>query len=312
MTDAPERVAEAHVALPAAPWARLWHNGPALLSLTMLFWAGSVIVGRAAAPVLPPVLFTLLRWSGALVIVAPLAWPHLRADLPKLWARKWTTLLLAVLGVCAYNVLVYRGLHATTAVNALLLQSVMPLAVLLANLLLFREPPRRMQVAAIAVSLLGVLVIAGQGSLDTLRHLRINPGDALVLLAVAAFATYSSLLRRRPAVHPFSFLAATFALGACVLAPLSLAEYAAGARLTPGWLAWGAIAYAVVFASFLATLFFNRGVELIGAARAGQFNHLQPVFGTLLAVVVLGESLHPYHGAGIALIAAGLALAGRR
>ncbi|MGI4944065.1 MAG: EamA family transporter [Janthinobacterium lividum] len=110
MTGAPERVAEPHVALPTAPWARLWRSGPALLSLTMLFWAGSVIVGRAAAPVLPPVLFTLLRWSGALVIVAPLAWPYLRADLPKLWARKWTTLLLAVLGVCAYNVLVYRGL----------------------------------------------------------------------------------------------------------------------------------------------------------------------------------------------------------
>jgi len=290
---------------------RLWHSGPALLSLTMLFWAGSVIVGRAAAPVLPPVLFTLLRWTGALVIVAPLAWPHLRADIPKLWARKWTTALLAVLGVCAYNILVYRGLHATTAVNALLLQSVMPLAVLLANLLLFRERPGRVQVAAIAVSLLGVLVIAGQGSLETLRHLSVNPGDALVLLAVATFATYSSLLRRRPAVHPLSFLAATFLIGVGILAPLAVVEYAAGARMVPGWLAWGAIAYAVVFASFLATLFFNRGVELIGAARAGQFNHLQPVFGTLLAVGVLGEALHPYHAVGIALIASGLLLAAR-
>ena len=290
---------------------RLWRNGPALLALTMLFWAGSVIVGRAAAPVLPPVLFTLLRWTGALGIVAPLAWPHLRADLPKLWARRWTTALLAVLGVCAYNILVYRGLHATTAVNALLLQSVMPLTVLLANLALFRERPRRMQVAAIGVSLLGVLVIAGQGSLDTLRHLRVNPGDALVLLAVAAFSTYSSLLRRRPAVHPLSFLLATFTIGVCVLAPLAMAEYAAGARMVPGWAALGAVAYAVVFASFLATLFFNRGVELIGAARAGQFNHLQPVFGTLLAVGVLGEVLHAYHGIGIGLIAAGLLLAGR-
>ena len=291
---------------------RLWRNGPALLALTMLFWAGSVIVGRAAAPVLPPVLFTLLRWTGALGIVAPLAWPHLRADLPKLWERRWTTLLLAVLGVCAYNILVYRGLHATKALNVLLLQSVMPLAVLLANLALFREQPRRMQVAAIAVSVLGVLVIAAQGSLDTLRHLRVNPGDALVLLAIAAFAVYSSVLRRRPAVHPFSFLGATFAIGVAVLAPLALAEHAAGARLVPGWPAWGAIAYAVVFASFLATLFFNRGVELMGAARAGQFNHLQPVFGTLLAVGVLGEALHAYHGVGIGLIAAGLVLAGWR
>ena len=119
------------------------------------------------------------------------------------------------------------------------------------------------------------------------------------------------MLRRRPAVHPFSFLAATFVIGVCVLAPLALAEYAAGARLVPGWPAFGAVAYAVVFASFLATLFFNRGVELISAARAGQFNHLQPVFGTLLAVVLLGETLHPYHGVGIGLIAVGLVLAAR-
>lgn len=289
---------------------RLWGNGPALLALTMLFWAGSVIVGRAAAGLVPPVLFTLLRWTGALCIVAPLAWPHLRADLPALWARRWTVALLAVLGVCAYNILVYRGLHATTAVNTLLLQSVMPLAILLANLALFGERPRTMQVAALAVSVLGVLVIAGQGSLETLRRLTVNPGDALVLLAIAAFAIYSSVLRRRPAVHPFSFLAATFTIGVAVLAPLALIERAGGARMAQTLPAWLAVGYAVVFASFLATLFFNRGVELMGAARAGQFNHLQPVFGALMAVGLLGEPLHSYHAAGIALIGSGLLLAG--
>jgi len=289
---------------------RLWRNGPALLALTMLFWAGSVIVGRAAAGLVPPVLFTLLRWTGALCIVMPLAWPRLRSDLPALRARRWTVALLAVLGVCAYNILVYRGLHATTAVNVLLLQSVMPLAILVANLALFGERPRPMQVAAIGVSVLGVLVIAGQGSLDTLRRLTVNPGDALVLLAIAAFATYSSVLRRRPAVHPLSFLAATFTIGVAVLAPLSLAEHAGGARMVQSPPAWLAVGYAVVFASFLATLFYNRGVELMGAARAGQFNHLQPVFGTLMAVLLLGEALHPYHAAGIALIGGGLLLAG--
>ena len=259
---------------------------------------------------MPPVLFTLLRWTGALGIVMPLAWPHLRADLPALWARRWTVALLAVLGVCAYNILVYRGLHATMAANVLLLQSVMPLAILAANLALFNERPRPAQVVAIAVSVLGVLVIAGQGSLATLRHLTVNPGDALVLLAIAAFAIYSSLLRRRPAVHPFSFLAATFTLSAAVLTPLSLAEHAWGARMVQSLPAWLAVGYAVVFASFLATLFYNRGVELMGAARAGQFNHLQPVFGALMAVLLLGEALHPYHAAGIALIGGGLLLAG--
>lgn len=291
---------------------RLWRNGPLLLALTMLCWAGSVVVGRAAADLVPPVLFTALRWAGALAIALPFAWPHLRADWPALWARKGIVALLALLGVVAYNILVYHGLHATTAVNALLMQSVMPLAIVVANLALFREPTRPVQMAAIAVSIAGVLTIASRGSIDTLRSLTFNPGDGAVLLAVAIYAVYSSVLRRRPAVHPFSFLAATIAAGMPMLVPLVAAEAWSGATIALTWPALGAVLYAGVFASFVATLFYNRGVELVGATRGGQYIHLMPVFGTLLAVLFLHETLHPYHAAGIALIAAGLLMANIR
>ncbi len=284
---------------------RLWSNGPLLLALTMLFWSGSVVVGRAAADLVPPVLFTLLRWGLALVIVLGVAWPHLRADAARLWARRWTVLTLSLLGTVIYNILVYRGLHQTTAVNALLMQSVMPLAILAAGALA-GDRPDWVQVVAILVSVLGVVVIAAEGSIERLAQVRLNPGDALVLVAVAAYAVYSVVLRRRPMVHPFSLLAALCAIGLCVLAPMAVAEHAAGLRLVPGWRGLAAVVYAGLFASFFATLFYNRGIELLGAARGGQFSHLMPVFGTLLAVLFLGERLHPYHAAGVALIAAGL------
>ena len=287
--------------------APIWNSGAVLISLTMLFWAGSVIVGRAAADLLPPVLFTFLRWTGALLLVLPLAWPHLRADLPALWRRRWVVALLAVLSTVAYNILVYRGLHQTTAVNALLMQSVMPLAILLAALVLFNERPGWRQAGAIMVSLAGVAVIVAQGSWDTLRHLTFNAGDLLILLAVLAFAVYSALLRRRPAVHALSLVAALFAIGVPVLGVMALAEHWTGARAVLSPASAAAVGYAVVFASLLATLCYNRAVGLLGAARAGQFSHLQPVFGTVLAVLFLGESLHLYHAGGVALIAAGLA-----
>ena len=288
---------------------RLWSNGPALMAVSMLSWSGSVVTGRAAAELVPPALFTFLRWGGALLIVAPLARPHLRRDWPELCRRWWVVLLLAVLGVVAYNNLVYRGLHSTTAVNALLLQSVTPLMILVAAFAMFGDRPAARQMAAILVSIAGVLAIAGQGSLETLRRLTFNPGDLLVLLAVAAYAVYSALLRLRPRVHPLSLLAASFAVGVAILVPLALVEYAGGARLRPTPLALGSILYACVFPAFLAYLCFNRGVELLGAARAGQYTHLMPAFGIVLAVLFLGETLHLYHAAGIALIAAGLALA---
>ncbi len=291
---------------------RLWSNGPVLLALASLFWAGSIVSGRAVAAQVPPALFTLLRWGGALLIIAPLAWRHLPADGPKLLRRWWLVGMLGLLGVVAYNNLVYLGVHSTTAVNALLLQSATPLFILLASLALFGERPGLLQVVAIFTSVAGVVVIAGQGSVEVLRHLTVNPGDLLVTLACVLNALYSALLRLRPRVHPFSLLAGNVAVGVVMLVPIAGAEYATGARLQPTPLAIGAIVYACIFPAFTSYLFYNRGVELIGAARAGQFLHLMPVFGVVLAMLFLGETLHLYHAAGIALIAAGLWLASTR
>ena len=291
---------------------RLWSNGPALLALCMLFWAGSVVMGRAAAELIPPALFTGLRWAGALLIVVPFAWNYLRRDAAALRSRWWVPALLGLLGVVSYNSLVYRGLHETTAVNALLLQSATPLLILVAAFGMFRERPGTRQVVAILVSILGVVVIAAEGSWTVLRHLRFNPGDALVMGAVACYAVYSAVLRLRPAVHPMSLLATSIAIGCLIVVPLAVAEYASGARLVVTPLSVSSLAYAAVFPAFLSYLFFNRGVELVGAARAGQYMHLMPAFGIVLAVVFLGERLHVYHAAGMALIGAGLWLADRK
>jgi drug/metabolite transporter (DMT)-like permease len=101
------------------------------------------------------------------------------------------------------------------------------------------------------------------------------------------------------------------AAGLAAIAPFYAAELAGGARplFTPGSIA--ALAYIGVFPSLLAYLFWNRAVAEVGGSRAGIFIHLMPVFGTLLAIVFLGESFHLYHAAGIALILAGIALATR-
>ena len=290
---------------------RLWQNGVALLVLCNLFWAGSVVTGRAAAEQIPPAAFTAIRWWGALLIVVPFAWRHLRGDWPALRRRWWVPVLLGLLGVVAYNSLVYRGLHETTAVNALLLNSATPLVILVLAFLLFGERPAVRQVVAILVSVVGVAVIAAEGSFTVLRHLRFNPGDALVLAAVVAYALYTLVLRRRPSVHPMSLLAASIGAGCVVLAPMAWAEHAAGARVVVTALSLGCLAYAIVFPAFLSYLFFNRGVELVGAARAGQSMHLMPAFGIVLAMLLLGERLHWYHAAGMVLIGAGLWLADR-
>ncbi len=290
-------------------FGRFWDSGPAVLAVCMLFWAGSVVTGRAAAEQIPPALFTAARWAGALALALPFAWRHVRADAAALLGRWWLPVALGLLGVVTYNSLVYRGLHDTTAVNALLLQSATPVLILVAAFVLFGERPGWRQVGGILVSAMGVGVIAAEGSLEVLRHLRFNPGDALVLAAVASYALYSALLRLRPAVHPLSLLVASMAAGMVVLVPLAGAEAAGGARMVVTGLSVACLGYAMVFPAFLAYLLYNRGVELTGATRAGQYLHLMPAFGLGLAVLALGERLHPFHAAGMALIGAGLWLA---
>lgn len=296
----------------SAAWTRLWSAPYLLLALTMLFWSGNFIVGRAVNGAVPPIALAFGRWAGAFLLVIGFALPHLRRDAPVLrhsWPR---LLLLSALGVAAFNTCVYIGLQSTTALNALLLQSAMPVLILLGSFLLFGDRPGALALGGVALSLAGVAVIVGQGSWASFAALTVNPGDAWILAAVAAYAVYSAALRLRPAVHPLSFLAVTFALGAAMLLPFAVAEHMAGRVVRGDLTTVLAMGYVALFPSVLAYACFNRGVELIGANRAGPFVHLMPAFGSVLAVLLLGEAFQPFHAAGIALIGAGIVLASRR
>lgn len=287
----------------------LWRSPYVLLVLTALFWSGNFVIGRAVHGAVPPVALAFWRWTGGFALVIAFAAPHLRRDLPELLRHWRLVLLLSALGVATFNTLVYIGLQSTTAINALLMQSAMPLVILLCSFLLFRERAGTMQLIAVLVSLVGVLVIACRGSPLAIAETAVDIGDLWVFCAVVSYAVYSVLLRRRPTVHPLSFVAATFALGAVMLLPFHVWETLAGAPMRWTDVAIAAVVYVALFPSLLAYLCFNRGVELIGANRAGQFVHLMPAFGTVLAIVFLGEDVHLYHAIGIALIGLGIGLA---
>jgi len=290
----------------------LWNAACVLLSLTALFWAGNSIVGRAARDLVPPVALAFWRWSIALLILLPFAWPHLRRDLPAL-RRSWPiVVLLGLLGVGAFNTLLYSGLQHTTALNSMLVQAAQPPLILLTGVLLFGDRAWARQVAGVGLALAGVVTILLRGDWGSLFDLRLNVGDALILVAVVLWSIYSVLLRKRPAVHPLSFLAASFAVGVAAVLPVYAAEIAAGRRIVASAPSFAAIAYVSLFPSLLAYACFNRGVELIGSAATGAFLNVMPVFGAGLAMMFLGERLEGFHLAGVALIAVGVLLATRR
>lgn len=290
-------------------FSRLWATPTLLLVVATLCWSGNFVLGRAVHEYIPPIALSFWRWTIAFVLVLGFAAPHLRRDLPVIWRNRGLVALLAFLGVASFNALVYYGLNTTTVVNAVLMQSTMPVIIVLGSWLVFREPLRWLQMGAVVISLLGVAVIITGGSLTSLLELSLTPGDGWIMLAVVFYAFYSVLLRKRPVVHPLSFLAATFAIGSLMLLPAYLWEHFRVRSLHLNGETLAALAYVGLFPSLIAYLCFNRAVELIGANRAGQFLHLMPVFGTALAALFIGETLLASHLVGAALIATGIGLA---
>ncbi|EKS36814.1 MAG: EamA family transporter [Afipia sp. TMED4] len=283
-----------------------------LLSLSSLFWAGNIVLGRFIAADFPPMALSFLRWAFACLIVLPFAWPHLRAEWPVLRKHLPILTLLTLTGLAGYNAIAYLGLRYTEALNALLIQSSGPLIVALWSFVLLGIRLTWPQTIGIGISLLGVLTILSRGDPVALTSIHLNKGDLIFTTALIIFGLYSVLAVKRPAIHPLTFMGFTSGYATVLLIPAVIAEAASGH--TPSLSVNNALtlAYVAIFPSILAYLFFNRGVELIGANRAAPFFHLIPVFGSVLAIAFLGERPQLFHVAGYALVLTGVVIAARR
>jgi drug/metabolite transporter (DMT)-like permease len=301
---------------PGAPsaLATLSKNAYLVLTLTALFWGGNVVAGKLAVGNIDPHALMILRWTGALLAVLPFAIEPLRRDWATVKQRWWLYLFFGWIGFATFNVCVYLASYLTTGVNIAIEQVAINIFVMLFNFTLFRTRVRGLQVAGVILTILGVALTATHGDLGRLLSLDINFGDVLMIGASFAYAIYSICLRWRPATHWMTFFVAT--VTGAVLASFAYQALLGGgpaallAHLpeitTQGWLV---AAYTVIFPSVISQIFYVRGVELIGSNRASLFVNLVPIFGTLGAVIVLGERLELFHMAAAALVIAGIVMA---
>lgn len=285
------------------------------LTISSACWGGNIVIGRLLHAEVPPAALSFWRWALALVLFLPFAWPRLRRDWPAI-RRHWRALaLLGFFGMAGFHTFLYLSVNYTTATNAALLIAICPVLVPVFAWAAYREPVTPRLLLATALSLAGVAVVVTRGDLAQLRTLSFNRGDLVMLVAVVTWSVYTVLLKRRPVeLHPQSLLVASMAFAAAMLLPVYLWESAFVRTMPVTQDSLLAIAYVVLFASLLAFLCFNRGIEVLGPNRGGLFLHLIPVFAALLAFVFLGERLQPFHALGIAAIAGGILLAtlGRR
>src|SRR5262249_12000098 len=286
---------------------------PAYLALVAaaLFWGGNWPLARWVQDQIPPLTLGLVRWGSAAILLLPLplpptlrAWPVLR--------RQWRRLpILGWLGVTGFSALSYTGLTFTTAINGSLINTASPVFLILFSTLGLGERLGRAELAGVALSLAGVVVIVTRGAPETLSTLAFNLGDLFVLAAVLEWTLYTILIKRWPtALPPMVFLFTTIVFSLPLPIILSAVELAAGARVPEINAVTVATAfYLGLFPSIGSYMCWNYGVARVGPGRAILFQYLIPVFAAALAILLLGEEPRLFHMAGAALVIGGPGLA---
>jgi drug/metabolite transporter (DMT)-like permease len=306
-------VKDCRPATEASPVRRMrgWAGGNPYLVLAFasLCWSGNHIIGRAVAGHIPPLTISTIRWLFPAVILWVAARAHIRKDWPAIRDHWGIMLWLGLTGGILFSALQYVGLQYTTALNASILNSIVPVLIVAVGALVFRDRIRFVQLVGLSTSLIGVLIIISGGDPAILRELKFNVGDLIVVFTLAVFAISVSYLRLRPPIHWSSFLFVLAVISAAGTMPFAVFEIASGQRVELTMLTIIAALYVAIFPSLVAFAAWNRGVELIGPNRSGPFLHLVPLYTALLASIFLAEGLMAFHVLGLLLILAGVWLA---
>lgn len=277
-----------------------------LLSGAVLFWSGNNVVAKAIIGQIPPFSFTFLRWLIASLLLLPFTWTYVRRDWRKA-ARSWVRLLLiALLGICAFNTLLYMAVQTTSAVNVGLITSLFPVFIALFSWLILNIRVTPVQIVGMFISFTGIILVIVHGDLSTIATLEFVDGDLWMIMGILCGSIYPVLLHDKPDIHPLSLLMIIILLGMLVSLPLYLVDLLQGRYIHLDGNAVAGLLYIALFPSILAYMLWNRGIEMVGANRAGLYLNLIPILTAIMAALFLGESLRWYHFAGLFLVICGM------
>jgi len=278
-----------------------------VIVLAPLCWAGNFVLARYVHSEISPVQLNFWRWFLALILLTPMVSGDIERLLSEFRKHRAVLFAQALTGVAVYHCLVYFALKTTTAINATLINSLVPMFIPLFGMLLWRHRIAKIHWLAVGLSTIGVAVVVTKGNLSALLTLRLVTGDIVMIGAAMTWAVYTLLLSKRPAsIGGVGFLWCLCLAGSILLAPAYLADVYVSGPFEISVANCVSVAYVAIFAAIVAFLCWNFGATKLSPARLGMFAHLIPVFGSMLAVIFLGESFGWYHAVGVVLIGAGL------
>ena len=288
---------------------RIGSHAWALLLFTTLIWGANAVAARLAVNEIPPMVLTASRW----VICCVALWATSRQQIAQHWRSlvpSWRVIVaMGALGFTGFNALFYAAAYHTTAINIAIIQGTIPILVLIGSFLFFGTRVGPLQALGVLMTLGGIAVVASRGDLSVLAQLAFNIGDVWMVVACILYTGYTLALRNRPAVPAIVFFAAMALVAFVSSLPLVVLEAVRGGFYLPSAKGVAIALFVGLLPSFVSQITFMRAIELIGPARAGVFLNLVPIFGPLLAMLVLREPLMPYHLLALLLVLGGIAVA---
>jgi drug/metabolite transporter (DMT)-like permease len=280
-----------------------------LLAFCWLLMAGVFIAVKWSGSYTPPWTLVFFRLLFATLFLLPFVASQYRQMAARLREDYKAIFPIGALGLTLTQGMMFTALHHSSVINVSIVFSIWPITTVIIAAVFLGERLIPSQIFGVFLCFTGVLVIIAQGKPDTIIQMGVNTGDLLVLAAILCFSFYTVMIKKVDidlAALPLLVLI----LGSATLAsaPFFIWEIIYDPRITIDWHDIVAIAYVAIPGGGIMYLLFNIGVTMLGAAKASVTFYLQALFTVILAYLLLGEQLHLYHAAGIALIAAGVIL----
>ena len=273
----------------------------------MLCFASNYIVGRLAPGEVPPIGLSFWRWVVAAIIILPFTWRGILEHALLIKFNLKLYFLLAVFLVIFGNTTIYLALNYTTAINASIVAMAEPVVTILLTWLFFRETIAKSQAIGVIIAAGGVLIIILRGNLLALADIEFNAGDLWMLASVSGFASYAAFLRKSPKeIPPLILINIIAVLGVFFLLPFYIWETTTVMPMKFNLATVISVLWVAIIVAATAFFLWNVGIREVGANKASAFIYLRSLFATVLAIVVLGETLKAYHFPAFILIIAGV------
>jgi drug/metabolite transporter (DMT)-like permease len=264
-------------------------KGPLYLALAASIWGGMYVASKYVLDTVPP--FTLLfarYFLASLILLGWCLWKRV-AVIPR--RDGWLLFQIGFFGYFLSIASQFIGTKLSSAHMGAVITSLSPVFQSLFAVLLLRARITLKQAVSTGISLAGVFLITG---LVEANSQSFNPGNLFFLAAACLWGYYSVLSKKAAERHSILQITTWGILWATIFAlPPAFTEFHSwNFRMALYSLpVWGGVLYIAIIATTIAFFCWNKGLALTHPHQAGIFFFLQPVVGSLLGWLMLGEAL---------------------